>query len=236
LPTKKWYKRLAFTVLRTAILFFTLSFLWVLIYKWVNPPFTYLMLKRKLEAVFLGKSNKIKYQFVPYDRISSNLKMAVIASEDQKFPTHIGFDFEAIDNAIVRNKKNKRKYGASTISQQTAKNVFLWDGRNFIRKGLEAYFTTLIEFLWGKKRILEVYLNVVEMGNLTFGAEVSSRKYFNKSAATLSLEEATSIAAVLPNPIIFKVKTPTKFIINKKMWIKNQYYALGGKKYINDLK
>ncbi len=223
-------------VLKSIVYFIAITFLWVLILKWVNPPITYLMLKRKFQAIYEGAPNRINYNFVPYDRISDHLKVAVMASEDQKFPSHIGFDFEAIDNAMEHNKKSKRKHGASTISQQTAKNVFLWDGRNFIRKGLEAYFTTLIEFVWGKERILEVYLNVAEMGNLTFGADAAAHKYFKKSAQKLSLDEAASIVAVLPNPILFKVKKPTKFIIKRKAWIINQYNALGGRQYLKEIK
>jgi len=189
-----------------------------------------------MQAIVEGKPYKIKYQFVAYSRISDNLKMAVIASEDQKFPAHLGFDFEAIDHALEHNKRHKRKHGASTISQQTAKNVFLWDDRNFLRKGLEAYFTALIELVWGKRRILEIYLNVAEMGNMTFGAEAAAKKYFKKTADAVSLDEASSLAAVLPNPVLFKVNAPTKFIAKRKIWIQNQYYALGGKKYIADLK
>jgi monofunctional glycosyltransferase len=232
----KWHRIVIITTLRVLLWFFIISFCWVLLYKWVDPPFTYLMLKRKIEAIANDKPNHYNYHFVDYENISDNIKLAVIASEDQKFPDHVGFDFEAIDKAIDRNKKSKRKRGASTISQQTAKNVFLWDGRNFIRKGLEAYFTALIEMVWGKKRILEVYLNVAEMGNLTFGIDAASKKYFDKKAKSITIEEASSIAAILPNPIVFKLKSPTRFIIKRKAWIKNQMRSLGGKKYIMGLK
>lgn len=234
-PKVKWYKVLITNTIKIALWFFAISILWVLIYKWVDPPITHLMLKRKMEAFIDGKPHEIQYKFVAFENVSSNLKMAVIAAEDQKFDSHFGFDFEAIDSAIDHNKRSKRKRGASTISQQTAKNVFLWDGKNFIRKGLEAYFTLLIECIWGKERILEVYLNVAEMGNLTFGVEAASRRYFYKSAKATSLSEASAIAAILPNPLLFKVKSPTKYIIKKKTWIRNQYYALGGKKYLENL-
>lgn len=185
------------------------------------------MFKRKLTALFDGKKSKIYYQFTDYDNISRNMKLAVIASEDQKFNHHHGFDFEAIDKAMKQNKKRKKIKGASTLTQQTAKNVFLWDSRNFIRKGLEAYFTVLIEILWSKERILEVYLNVAEMGPMTFGCEAAAKKYYQKSAKNINKDEAAMIAAILPNPILFKAKAPTKFILKRKFWIMSQMNALG---------
>lgn len=232
----KWYNVALATLGKIVFWFFVISIALVFLFKWVDPPFTYLMLKRKIEAISQGKPNEIKYNFVPYNSISPQLILAIIASEDQKFPFHVGFDFEAIDKAISHNKKTKRKRGASTLSQQTAKNVFLWDGRNFLRKGLEAYFTVLIEMIWGKQRILEVYLNVAEMGNMTFGVEAASKKYFKKKASQINNDEASIMAAVLPNPILFKVKKPTKFILKRKVWIKNQCQSLGGRKYLENVK
>jgi monofunctional biosynthetic peptidoglycan transglycosylase len=230
-----WAKVLRFLII-LVISFFLVSICSVVFYKWVNPPFTYLMAKLNISALIHGKSSTIHYEFVSYAQISEHLKIAVIASEDQKFPDHNGFDFVSIAKAMEKNKFSKKIKGASTISQQVAKNVFLWDGRNFIRKGLEAYFTFLIELIWGKKRILEVYLNIAEMGNMTFGAEEASRRYFNKPAKKLSPEQAASIAAVLPNPIMFSVNNPTRYIIKKKKWILTQMENLGGKKYISTLR
>lgn len=220
---------------KAIVCFFIVTFLWVLALKWISPPITFMMVKRKISAFLDGSSTKIHYTFVAYTKISANAKYAVMASEDQKFPFHHGFDFDAIEDAMAHNKKSKKKHGASTISQQVAKNVFLWDGRNFVRKGLEAYFTLLIELIWGKERILEVYLNVAEMGPMTFGIFEASKKYYKKSAQWLSAEEAASIAAVLPNPVLFKVKSPTKFILRRKAWIMVQIPVLKQKKYLSHI-
>jgi monofunctional biosynthetic peptidoglycan transglycosylase len=230
-----WSKLLRFFII-FIIIFFAVSIGSVLFYKWVNPPFTYLMAKRKIVALFQGKPSIIHYDFVEYRNISDYLKVAVIASEDQKFPEHNGFDLVSIAKAMEKNKFSKKVKGASTITQQVAKNVFLWDGRNFVRKSLEAYFTFLIEIIWGKRRILEVYLNIAEMGPMTFGAEEASRRYFEKSARKLSPDQAASIAAVLPNPIIFSVKRPTKYTLKKKDWILTQMDNLGGASYIKGLR
>ena len=156
-----------------------------------------------------------------------------MASEDQNFPNHWGFDFDQIYNAVT--EKRKRARGASTISQQVAKNVFLWHGRSFIRKGLEAYFTVLIEVIWDKERILEVYLNVAEMGKMTFGVEAASLRYYNKSAKKLTRYEAARIAAVLPNPVRFSIKNPSGYVQKRTGQIVRQMRYLGGQKYIADL-
>lgn len=220
----------------SSIVFFVSTISWVLLYKYVNPPITYLMVKRKIVHMFNGEgSNRIRYEFVSSKYISDNVKLAVVSSEDQKFPDHNGFDLVSIAKAMEKNKFAKRAKGASTISQQTAKNAFLWDGRSFIRKGFEAYFTFLIELIWGKKRILEVYLNIAEMGSLTFGIEAASQKYFNKPARQLTQAEAALIAATLPNPIKFKADKPTSFLLNRTIWIQNQMQNLGGTNYIKNL-
>lgn len=215
--------------------FLVLSILWVVTYKYIDPPYTFLMCKRKISKIIEGQNSNIHYNFVPYNKISNHLKIAIIASEDQKFPIHRGFDFVSIAKAMEKNKFSKKTKGASTISQQTAKNAFLWDGRNFIRKGFEVYFTFLIELVWGKKRILEVYLNICEMGNLTFGAEAASQKFFNVPARKLTASEAALIACSLPNPIIFKTNNPTNFMYKRQSWILLQMQNLGGKSYLKDL-
>ena len=182
---------------RNAVLaLFVFSLFMVLVYKWLPVPFTPLMFIRVLDP----ETPQMKHHWVSIDKISHAMPLAVVASEDNRFMTHHGFDHEQIRQAMEEAKRGGRKRGASTISQQTAKNVFLWPGRSWIRKGLEAYFTVLIEFVWGKERIMEVYLNSIEMGRGIFGVEAASRTYFSKSAASLTRPEAALIAAALPNP------------------------------------
>lgn len=170
-----------------------------------------------------GTDRSIYKVWVPSSQISSHMKRAVIASEDQLFNEHFGFDIEAIEKAVKHNKKHPgRVRGASTISQQTAKNVFLWQGRNYLRKILEVYFTFMIELCWGKERILEVYLNVAETGDGIFGVEAAARHYFKKSARSLTREEAALIAAVLPNPVRYKVNRPSAYVLKRQRWILRQ--------------
>lgn len=178
--------------------FVGLSVLWVLIYKWVNPPGTMIMLSRKMGAE--SSSFKLKHDWVDIEKISPNLQLALIVGEDQRYTEHWGFDFKAIEKAVEINKEGKKKVGASTISQQCAKNIFLWEGRSWLRKGLEAWFTMLIEFIWGKKRIMEVYLNMIEMGNGVFGAEAAAKNYYGVSASNLSANQAAKIASIVPCP------------------------------------
>lgn len=178
----------------------------------------------------IGTDKKLYKDWVSADQISDNMKRAVIASEDQLFNEHFGFDIEAIEKAMKYNQRQSKKVkGASTISQQTAKNVFLWQGRNYLRKGLEVYFTFMIELLWGKDRILEVYLNVAETGDGIFGVEAASHIYFGKSAKNLSREEAALIAAVLPNPVKYQVKKPSAYVLRRQRWILRQmrYVEMG---------
>ena len=203
--------------------FFLITFLLVLLFKWIPLPFTPLMAIRYFEH----SDEEIKHEWVPIEEISKNLQLAVICSEDQNFENHSGFDFEAIQKAIENNKKGKRVRGASTISQQTAKNAFLWPGRNYIRKGLEAYFTFLIEFLWSKERILEVYLNSIEMGKGVYGAQAAAQSWFGKDALNLSPSEAAAIAAILPNPRTYRANPPSNYISQRKSWITQQMKFYG---------
>lgn len=205
-------------LLKGVLWFFILTVLWVLVYRFVPIPYTSLMAIRSLE----DKNLTIKHQWVPLESISPHLQLAVIAAEDQNFLNHNGFDKEAIKKAIEHNKSGKTLRGASTISQQTAKNVFLWPQRSWIRKGLEVYFTFLIENLWSKERILEVYLNSIEMGNGIFGAQAASEYWFNKSAAKLSKQNAAAIAAILPNPRNYKAHPPSSYISRRINWIQRQ--------------
>ncbi len=193
------------------------SVLLTLLYRYVPVPLTPLMLVRLTES----EEARMHYDWKPLSEISPHLPLAVVTAEDQKFEEHFGFDLEAIEKAVKYNKKNKGKKvkGASTISQQTAKNVFLWQGRSWLRKGLEVYFTFLIEVFWSKERIMEVYLNVIEMGPGIYGAEAASEYYFEKPAVRLSKGESALIAAILPNPIRWSARKPTPYIIRKKNWI-----------------
>lgn len=187
-----------------------------IIYKFVPVYITPLMIVRNVEQLWSGEKPKMKKEWVSIDKISPNMVNAVVASEDNLFMSHSGFDFDAIEKAKKQNKKGGRIYGASTISQQTAKNVFLWPGKSFIRKGLEAYFTVLIEFVWGKKRIMEVYLNSIEMGDGIYGAEAVAQLHFNKSAAELTTQEAALIAVTLPNPRKRNSSHPSAYMLKRQ--------------------
>ena len=210
--------------------FFWLVFLWfniisfsvVLLYKFVPVPFTPLMGIRALEHNEAGKDMVCSHEWVPIDEISLNLQKAVIASEDGRFLEHSGFDFEAMQKAYKNNSKGKKLKGGSTISQQTAKNVFLWQGRSYLRKGLEAYYTVLIELVWGKKRIMEVYLNSIEMGDGVYGVEAAAKHWFRKDAASLTRYEAAGIAAILPNPRKYKASNSSSYINRRKAKISRE--------------
>ncbi|CAG4994495.1 Biosynthetic peptidoglycan transglycosylase [Dyadobacter sp. CECT 9275] len=226
-------QRLFFIGLRLLIYFLVLSFVWVVILKFVPVWVTPYMISRKMEAITNDEDSELHHDWEPYENISKEVALAVVASEDQNFPHHWGFDFGEIYDAMT--EKRKRARGASTISQQVAKNVFLWHGRSYIRKGLEVYFTILIELIWDKERILEVYLNVAEMGKMTFGVEAASLRYYKKSAKNLTRYEAARIAAVLPNPIRFSIKNPSAYVNKRTGQIVRQMRYLGGQKYIADL-
>ncbi len=202
----KWVKRIL-------IFLFFLHIFYLLILKWMNPPVTL----TQLSSFFHGYG--LKRDYVSMNNISPYAKLSVIASEDQLFADHDGFDFKSIEKAMKHNQKSKSLHGASTISQQVAKNIFLWQGRSWIRKALEVYFTFMIEELWGKKRILEIYLNVSEMGKGVFGIEAASKFYFNKHARSLSRSESAMIAACLPNPKVFTVRPMSRRVAARYPWI-----------------
>jgi monofunctional glycosyltransferase len=215
---------------------FILSILWVLVYRWVAPPVTLHMVLRRAEAGAAGKDNPaINYQFVSLKEMSDQLPLAVVASEDQLFLQHNGFDYNAIADAFKRNQKGTQVRGGSTISQQVAKNVFLWHGRSYLRKGVEAYFTFLIELLWGKQRIMEVYLNIAEMGDGVFGVEAASQKYFKTPAAKVGRQQAALLAAVLPNPIRFSAARPSPYTYGRRTRIARSMARLGGTNYIKTI-
>jgi monofunctional biosynthetic peptidoglycan transglycosylase len=203
--------------LRKVVLwFFGISFGLVLLFKFVPVPYTPLMLTRSIENKLAGNDMVCSHDWVPIDHISKNLQKAVIASEDGRFLTHHGFDFEAIQKAMENNEQGKKLKGGSTISQQTAKNVFLWQGRSYLRKGLEAYFTVLIELIWGKERIMEVYLNSIEMGDGVYGAQAACQYWYRKDATSLTKIQAAGIAAILPNPRKYKATNSSAFINRRK--------------------
>jgi len=194
------------------------------------------MIQRKIEAVITFEDKQmIAYEWFSYDEISKQMALAVVAAEDQNFPDHFGFDFKQIEKAIEQSERGRRLRGASTITQQVAKNLFLWEGRSFIRKGFEAYFTILIELLWSKERILEVYLNIIETGDMTFGVGAASQIYFKKSPSKLTGGQAALIAATIPNPIRFSVKRPSGYVLRRQSWILGQMNSLGGVEYLKNL-
>ncbi|WP_417882120.1 monofunctional biosynthetic peptidoglycan transglycosylase [Xanthomarina gelatinilytica] len=203
----------------------------VFLYKWVPVPVTPLMVIRSVENYQDQKPMGWKHDWVSLDQISKNLQLAVICSEDQNFLKHNGFDVEAIEKAYLDNKKGKRIKGASTISQQTAKNVFLWPQRSWFRKGLEVYFTFLIESIWSKERIMEVYLNSIEMGPGIYGAKAAAIYWYKKPASKLSQYESASIAAILPNPLKYKANPATNYIERRKIWIVRQMGYFGKLEY-----
>jgi monofunctional glycosyltransferase len=208
----------------------------VLLLRWLNPPFSAFMAETTLSAwISRDSTYQLRHHWVDLGRISPNLPLAVVASEDQKFPDHWGFDVEAIEKAYAMNGHSHRVHGASTISQQVAKNLFLWSGRSYFRKGLEAYFTVLIEACWPKRRILEMYLNIAEFGYGTYGAEAAAVRYFHKPAARLTRSDAALLAAVLPNPQQFLVSAPSRYIEQRRAWILDQMQALGGPEMLNEI-
>ena len=219
--------------LRKLMLYFLISsFILTLIYRFVPPPFTYLMIQRLVEQKMDGEGLKLRKDWVSIGEMSPYLVRAVIASEDQHFNEHWGFDIEALQKAYQHNQKSKKVKGGSTISQQVAKNVFLWPGRSYFRKGLEAYFTILIEITWSKKRIMEIYLNEIEMGDGIYGAEAAAKKYFRKSAKDLSKRESALIAAVLPNPIRWTPVHPNAYIQRRQYRILRAMRYVGKPEYL----
>ena len=202
--------------LKIILWFNVVSIFLVFLFKFVPVPFTPLMAVRSLEHNQAGKDMVCSHEWVPLDEISMNLQKAVVASEDGYFLKHNGFDFGALKKAFNNNQKGKKIKGGSTISQQTAKNVFLWQGRSYIRKALEAYYTVLIELIWGKKRIMEVYLNSIEMGDGVYGAQAASKYWFHKSAKNLTKYDAASIAAILPNPRKYKATQSSSYVERRK--------------------
>lgn len=210
------FKKIKRIIWKTFLWFNIISLFLVLLFKFVPVPFTPLMAIRAVQQKLDGKEMHASHDWVPIEEISPNLQKAVIASEDGNFLTHSGFDFKAIQKAYEGNQKGKKVKGGSTISQQTAKNVFLWQGRSYFRKGLEAYYTVLIELFWSKERIMEVYLNSIEMGEGVYGAQAAAKHWYHKEAKNLTRIEAAGIAAILPNPRKFKPVNSSNYINKRK--------------------
>lgn len=204
-----------------------LSVLSVVLFRFVPVPVTPLMVIRSIEQFQDDRPVVLKKTWKPLEKISPHLQLAVVCAEDQNFLNHHGFDFEAIEKAMEHNKKSKRKRGASTISQQTAKNLFLWPGRSWLRKGFEVYFTVLIEFIWPKERIMEVYLNIIELGDGIYGAEAAAQTFYRTSAEKLSRPQSALLAAVLPNPRSYSASNPSVYVRGRQAWILGQMAQWG---------
>lgn len=221
-PVRRWLRRLAFALLA----WIALTSLGVFVLRFVAPPTSAFMLAHRLSV------GPVRYQFKPLPQLSPAIPIALVAAEDQKFPVHHGFDVQAIEDAMGDADEGARLRGASTISQQTAKNLFLWGGRSFVRKGFEAYFTVLLELLWPKSRILEVYANIAEFGDGIYGAEEAAHAYFGKPARELDERQAALLAAVLPNPKKFSPAQPSPYVLRRADWIERQVRQLGGPAYL----
>lgn len=205
-----------------------MTFALVLSLRWITPPTSSFILQHQISALIAnGGSTQIQHQWVPWSEISPYVSRAVVAAEDQRFPDHWGFDFKQILTAVQEWEADGRVRGASTISQQVAKNLFLWPGKSWFRKMLEAYFTVLIELSWPKRRILEVYLNFAQFGDNVYGVAAASKRFFHRSASDLTRNQAALLAAVLPNPVDFKVQAPSDYVQQRVLWIKKQMRRLG---------
>jgi monofunctional biosynthetic peptidoglycan transglycosylase len=203
-------------------------------FRWIDPPTSAFMLRDRVRHLGV-EDYRFRHEWRDFDEISRNAALAVIAAEDQRFLEHDGFDFKQIDKALKDRERGRRVRGASTISQQVAKNLFLWPGQSWIRKGLEAGITVLIELTWDKRRILEIYLNVAEFGRGTWGVEAASQRYFGKPAAKLNRSQAALLAAVLPNPIRYRADAPSGYVRKRQAWIERQMRALGGTAFLAGL-
>ena len=227
-------RRLARRLLLLAIGAAACAVLMVVMLRWINPPTSAFMLGARLDALIAGEHDYANhYQWVDLERISPQAALAVIAAEDQQFPFHSGFDFKSIREAVRHNAISRHIRGASTISQQVAKNLFLWPGRSLVRKGLEASFTLLIEWCWPKERILEMYLNIAEFGRGIYGVQAAAQHFYHKDARRLNRADSALLAAVLPNPRRFRVEAPSRLVLTHRDWIAQQMTELGGTSYLD---
>ncbi len=230
-PGRKHFRplRLLWRIIAFFVWLWALSVLLVLLLRFVPPPTTSFMLQAAIRNGFYA------YRWQPYPQISPDMALAAIAAEDQRFPTHRGFDIEAINAALREAENGASLRGGSTITQQVAKNLFLWPGRSFVRKGVEAWLTLLIELMWSKQRILEMYLNIAQFSDRTFGVEAASQQFFQISAHDLTAEEAALLAAVLPGPKLYSVEAPSWEVLDRQSWILTQMNQLGGTAYLQRL-
>mgnify|MGYP001063810412 CR=1 FL=1 len=236
-PRHTLFRRLLRWLLALLVLGVGLSWLLVLVLRFVPPPTSAVMLERLASQHWHGHAQfHIRQHWVPWRAISPWAPLAVMAGEDQKFPFHHGFDLESIQQAIDDADDGARLRGASTISQQTAKNLFLWNGRSFVRKGLEAYFTVLLELTWPKQRILEVYLNIAEFGDGIYGVDAASRAFFHVAPARLDAAQAARLAAVLPSPRRLHADAPSAYVLRRSNWIRQQMTQLGGPAFLRELR
>ena len=227
------WRRVLRWLLLAALAWVALSVVAVLILRFVPPFASAVMIEDWLGARAHGRADfSLHYRWTPWSRVDKSLPISLIAAEDQKFPLHHGFDFDAIQSALAEAEDGDRLRGASTISQQVAKNLFLWNGRSFVRKGLEAYFTVLLETLWPKRRILEVYLNIAEFGDGIYGATAASERFFRTTPADLDARRSALLAAVLPNPERYRVDKPSAYVQRRAAWIQRQAEQLGGAAYL----
>lgn len=232
-PRRSLWRRLLRGIVLTLLALLAASWLCVLVLRFVPPVTSAFMVERRFSAWTHGERDfALKYQWIPLNKVSSDLPIALVAAEDQKFPTHHGFDLQAIADALDEADEGERLRGASTISQQTAKNLFLWNGRSFVRKGLEAYFTVLLELTWPKRRILEVYLNIAEFGDGIYGAQAAAQQFFGKPAAQLGAHESALLASVLPNPKKLRADRPSPYVARHAEWVEHQVRQLGGASYL----
>jgi monofunctional glycosyltransferase len=233
---RQFFRRLAKLLGWLCLVLLLLTIPLTLSLRWLTPPSSSFMLQRQLSAWWYGHQRpQVYYRWVDWPAISPYVALAVVAAEDQKFPRHFGFDFAAMAAASRTWQDGGRLRGASTISQQVAKNLFLWPGRSVVRKGLEAYFTVLIELLWPKRRILEMYLNLAEFGSGAFGVGAASTMFFGKAPAHLKAPEAALLAAVLPAPAHWRVERPSTYVLKRRAWILRQMEQLGGPQYLRNL-
>lgn len=233
-PRSRW-RRIGRRCLFVLLALFLLTWLPVLVLRFLPPPTSAFMVERRIGAAIRGEHDfRLRYRWVPWSRIAPAAPLAMVAGEDQKFPFHHGFDLESIHDALSDADHGERLRGASTISQQTAKNLFLWNGRSFLRKGIEAYFTVLIEATWPKRRILEVYANIAELGDGIYGVEAAAQTYWGEHASQLDARQAALLAAVLPDPRRLHANRPSAYVQRRAAWIERQMAQLGGVSYVLD--
>ena len=229
---RKKYKKLIRWILLALAFLILVSVLPIALLRWVDPVTSSFMLQHQWGS---STDQSLNYEWKDWDQLSPQLKIAVVAAEDQSFPEHYGFDFKSIRDALEQRQQGRSSRGASTISQQVVKNMFLWSGQSWLRKGLEAWLTLVLETVCSKQRILEIYLNIAQWGDNQFGAQAASQRYFSKNALQLNRHESALLAAVLPNPVLFRVDNPSPYTLDRQRWILRQVRGLGGSDYLSDM-